>query len=56
MSFAVAKYTTLFGGSDLGAKVNKEDLFRVRVPMALIKNTFPDYEGAPGDVEAGKES
>ena len=23
--------------------------------MALIKNTFPDYEGAPGDVEAGKE-
>ena len=35
--------------------MNKEDLFRVRVPMALIKNTFPDYEGAPGDVEAGKE-
>jgi hypothetical protein len=35
--------------------LNKEDLFRVRVPMAHIKNTFPDYEGAPGDVEAGKE-
>ena len=35
--------------------LNKEDLFRVRVPMAHIKNIFPDYEGAPGDVEAGKE-
>jgi len=35
--------------------LNKEDLFRVRVPMAHIKNTFPDYEGAPGDVDAGKE-
>jgi hypothetical protein len=23
--------------------------------MAHIKSTFPDYEGAPGDVEAGKE-
>ena len=23
--------------------------------MAYIKNTFPDYEGAPGDVNAGKE-
>lgn len=35
--------------------LNKEDLFRTRVPIAHIKNTFPDYEGAPGDVEAGKE-
>jgi len=35
--------------------LNKEDLFRARVPIAHIKNTFPDYEGAPGDVEAGKE-
>ena len=35
--------------------MNKEDLFRERVRMVHIKNTFPDYEGAPGDVEAGKE-
>lgn len=35
--------------------LNKEDLFRARVPIAHIKSTFPDYEGAPGDVEAGKE-
>ncbi|PPQ65606.1 hypothetical protein CVT24_011815 [Panaeolus cyanescens] len=35
--------------------LNKNDLFEKKVPTSDIKNFFPDYEGEPGDVKAGRE-
>jgi guanine nucleotide-binding protein subunit alpha, other len=35
--------------------LNKNDLFEKKVPHSDIKNFFPDYDGEPGDVKAGRE-
>ncbi|KAG8892106.1 hypothetical protein FRC01_014341, partial [Tulasnella sp. 417] len=34
--------------------LNKTDIFEKKVKFSPIKTFFPDYEGAPGDVEEGK--
>ncbi|KAL1667944.1 heterotrimeric G protein alpha subunit 4 [Schizophyllum commune] len=35
--------------------LNKNDLFQRKIPHSDIKNFFPDYEGEPGDVRAGRD-
>ncbi|KAL9715623.1 hypothetical protein Ac2012v2_000066 [Leucoagaricus gongylophorus] len=35
--------------------LNKNDLFEKRVPVSDIKNFFPDYDGEPGDIRAGRD-
>jgi guanine nucleotide-binding protein subunit alpha, other len=35
--------------------LNKLDLFTEKLERSPIKDHFPDYRGAAGDVEAGKE-
>ncbi|PPQ84829.1 hypothetical protein CVT25_015123 [Psilocybe cyanescens] len=35
--------------------LNKNDLFEKKIPSSDIKNFFPDFEGEPGDVRAGRE-
>ncbi|KAH9487347.1 Guanine nucleotide-binding protein alpha-2 subunit [Psilocybe cubensis] len=35
--------------------LNKNDLFEKKIPTSDIKNFFPDFEGEPGDVRAGRE-
>ena len=35
--------------------LNKDDLFQRKVPTSDIKTFFPDYEGPPGDVKAGRD-
>jgi len=35
--------------------LNKEDLFREKVKVSNIRDTFPDYEGADADAEQGKD-
>ncbi|KAF9491609.1 heterotrimeric G-protein alpha subunit, GPA2-like protein [Pleurotus eryngii] len=35
--------------------LNKNDLFQRKIPTSDIKNFFPDYEGEPGDVRAGRD-
>ncbi|KAJ3839766.1 heterotrimeric G protein alpha subunit 4 [Lentinula raphanica] len=35
--------------------LNKNDLFEKKIPHSDIKNFFPDYDGEPGDVKAGRE-
>ncbi|PBK63551.1 heterotrimeric G protein alpha subunit 4 [Armillaria solidipes] len=35
--------------------LNKNDLFEQKVPHSDIKNYFPDFDGEPGDVRAGRE-
>ncbi|KXN88056.1 Guanine nucleotide-binding protein alpha-2 subunit [Leucoagaricus sp. SymC.cos] len=35
--------------------LNKNDLFEKKVPVSDIKNFFPDYDGEPGDVRAGRD-
>ncbi|KZP22079.1 heterotrimeric G-protein alpha subunit, GPA2-like protein [Athelia psychrophila] len=35
--------------------LNKNDLFEKKLPHSDIKNFFPDYDGEPGDVKAGKD-
>ncbi|KAF5346257.1 hypothetical protein D9756_004418 [Leucocoprinus leucothites] len=35
--------------------LNKNDLFEKKVPVSDIKNFFPDYDGEPGDIRAGRD-
>lgn len=35
--------------------LNKNDLFEKKVPVSDIKSFFPDYDGEPGDVRAGRD-
>ncbi|KAF8907722.1 heterotrimeric G-protein alpha subunit, GPA2-like protein [Gymnopilus junonius] len=35
--------------------LNKNDLFEKKVPTSDIKNFFPDYDGEPGDIRAGRD-
>ncbi|KAK0499364.1 heterotrimeric G protein alpha subunit 4 [Armillaria luteobubalina] len=35
--------------------LNKDDLFEHKVPHSDIENYFPDFDGEPGDVRAGRE-
>jgi guanine nucleotide-binding protein subunit alpha len=35
--------------------LNKNDLFEEKVPNSDIKNFFPDFDGAPGDIQAGRD-
>jgi len=35
--------------------LNKNDLFEKKIANSDIKNFFPDYDGEPGDVKAGRE-
>lgn len=35
--------------------LNKDDLFQRKVPTSDIKTFFPDYEGPPGDIKAGRD-
>ncbi|KAK0230080.1 heterotrimeric G protein alpha subunit 4 [Armillaria fumosa] len=35
--------------------LNKNDLFEQKVPLSDIENYFPDFDGEPGDVRAGRE-
>ncbi|EEB96748.1 hypothetical protein MPER_04066, partial [Moniliophthora perniciosa FA553] len=35
--------------------LNKNDLFEKKIPNSDIKNFFPDYDGEPGDVRAGRD-
>jgi len=35
--------------------LNKNDLFENKIPHSDIKSFFPDYDGEPGDVRAGRE-
>jgi guanine nucleotide-binding protein subunit alpha, other len=35
--------------------LNKNDLFEEKIPHSDIKNFFPDFEGEPGDVAAGRD-
>jgi len=35
--------------------LNKNDLFEEKVPHSDIKNFFPDFDGAPGDIQAGRD-
>ncbi|KAF8588521.1 heterotrimeric G protein alpha subunit 4 [Ramaria rubella] len=35
--------------------LNKDDIFSEKIKHSNIKNTFPDYEGSPGDAAAGRE-
>jgi guanine nucleotide-binding protein subunit alpha len=35
--------------------LNKNDLFERKVANSDIKNFFPDYDGEPGDIRAGRE-
>lgn len=35
--------------------LNKNDLFEKKIPTSDIKNFFPDFDGEPGDVRAGRE-
>lgn len=35
--------------------LNKDDIFSEKIKHSRIKNTFPDYEGQPGDATAGRE-
>ncbi|EPQ61288.1 heterotrimeric G-protein alpha subunit, GPA2-like protein [Gloeophyllum trabeum ATCC 11539] len=35
--------------------LNKNDLFEKKIAHSDIKNYFPDYDGEPGDVRAGRE-
>lgn len=35
--------------------LNKNDLFEKKLPHSDIKNFFPDYDGEPGDIKAGKD-
>ncbi|PBK60560.1 guanine nucleotide binding protein, alpha subunit [Armillaria solidipes] len=34
--------------------LNKNDLFEKKIPHSDIKNFFPDFDGEPGDVRAGR--
>jgi len=35
--------------------LNKNDIFHRKIPVSNIKTFFPDYEGEPGDVRAGRD-
>ncbi|KAK0432919.1 heterotrimeric G protein alpha subunit 4 [Armillaria borealis] len=35
--------------------LNKNDLFEKKIPHSNIKNFFPDFDGEPGDVRAGRD-
>ncbi|KAF8508763.1 heterotrimeric G protein alpha subunit 4 [Gautieria morchelliformis] len=35
--------------------LNKDDLFMEKIKHSNIKNTFPDYDGLPGDAAAGRD-
>ncbi|KAF8992041.1 guanine nucleotide binding protein, alpha subunit [Cyathus striatus] len=35
--------------------LNKNDLFEKKIPTSDIKNFFPDFDGEPGDIRAGRE-
>lgn len=35
--------------------LNKDDLFQKKVAKSAIKNFFPDYDGEPGDIKAGRD-
>ena len=35
--------------------LNKNDLFEEKIPHSNIKKFFPDFDGAPGDVFAGRD-
>ena len=35
--------------------LNKNDLFEKKIPTSDIRNFFPDFDGEPGDVRAGRE-
>ncbi|PBK68546.1 heterotrimeric G-protein alpha subunit, GPA2-like protein [Armillaria solidipes] len=35
--------------------LNKNDLFEKKIPHSDIKNFFPDFDGEPGDVRAGRD-
>ncbi|TRM62816.1 heterotrimeric G protein alpha subunit 4 [Schizophyllum amplum] len=35
--------------------LNKNDLFQRKIPHSDIKNFFPDFDGEPGDVRAGRD-
>jgi len=35
--------------------LNKDDLFQRKIPNSDIKNFFPDYDGPPADVKAGRD-
>lgn len=35
--------------------LNKDDLFSDKIKHSNIRNTFPDYDGQPGDAAAGRE-
>lgn len=35
--------------------LNKNDLFEKKIPTSDIKNFFPDFEGEPGDIRAGRD-
>jgi len=34
--------------------LNKNDLFERKIPTSDIKNFFPDFDGEPGDIKAGR--
>ncbi|PPQ73266.1 hypothetical protein CVT26_015224 [Gymnopilus dilepis] len=35
--------------------LNKNDLFEKKIPTSDIKNFFPDFDGEPGDIRAGRD-
>ncbi|KIK69461.1 hypothetical protein GYMLUDRAFT_35528 [Collybiopsis luxurians FD-317 M1] len=48
-------HSSWFNQTSIILLLNKNDLFEKKIPYSDIKDFFPDYNGEPGDANAGRE-